>query len=117
MIERVPPDNRTVYIETPCIGKVSMTALPNALPSGDYEIPDGSLFIVKHYPDGNGQNLSIDPFRQLREACLALENLKKLLPAEQPVTADAPSGGMALIGIMLLIVVIFILAIASISQR
>jgi hypothetical protein len=78
-IARVPPDNRTVYIEVPCSGKVSAIAATgeNILPSGEYWIPEGALFTVKNYSAGAG---GIDPFRQLREACFALEAAKSKQP-------------------------------------
>jgi hypothetical protein len=81
-ITRVPPDNRTVYIEVPCTGKVSAVATTpdTLLPLGGYSIPDGALFTVKNYPDTPRQNPFIDPFRQLREACLALEMRKQPPP-------------------------------------
>jgi hypothetical protein len=43
IIERVPPDDRTVRILVPCMGKA--TAIAKAvLPSGEYPVSDGALF-------------------------------------------------------------------------
>ena len=73
-IDGVPPDNRTVHIKVPYLGKVSRTAeAGNELASGGYAIPNGLLFSVKNYPDVE-QPREIDPFQELREACRALEN-------------------------------------------
>jgi type IV secretory pathway TraG/TraD family ATPase VirD4 len=70
-IEKVPPDNRTVFIHSPHTGKVAETAAAqNRLAPGEYAIPDGALFTVKSY-SGSGTN--IDPFAELRlaaQACL-----------------------------------------------
>jgi len=85
-IARVPPDNRIVQIITPCPGKVIETAgsQQNMLPSGEYWIPDGPLFTVKTYPNDDGQDLGIDPFRELREACAALQQVKQRIQQPTP---------------------------------
>jgi type IV secretory pathway TraG/TraD family ATPase VirD4 len=83
-IERVPPDDRTVHIPVPCLGKVAELASTNRLPSGEYAIPDGALFAVKTYAQG----IDIDPFRELREACQAL---KKPPATEQPKSEQEPA--------------------------
>jgi hypothetical protein len=87
-IDRVPPDNRTVFIQVPCSGKVTATAatFQNKLSSGEYWIPQGPLFTVKNY---HGQNAGVDPFRDLREACLALDRLRQL-PRPIPRQLPAP---------------------------
>jgi hypothetical protein len=89
MMERVPPDDRTVHISVPYSGKVSETAATdeNRLPSGEWEISDW-LFTVKNY---GGENSGIDAFSELREACRALElwQMQQQRPvAAQPTSAD-----------------------------
>jgi type IV secretory pathway TraG/TraD family ATPase VirD4 len=82
-IKGVPPDNRTVRIGTPCMGKVTMTAaLPqNRLSSGEYAIPDGPLFTVKAYP---GSESGVDPVGQLRQACRDLPKLQESQESQPP---------------------------------
>jgi len=108
-IERVPPDNRIVHIEVPCIGKVSATAATPQylLPSGEYVIPDAPLFTVKNYLGGKG---GIDPLRELREACRALERQKQLPP---PTSGLRPREKLALLFIG---IVVFLILVIALSQ-
>ncbi|MGH7139812.1 MAG: type IV secretory system conjugative DNA transfer family protein, partial [Pirellulales bacterium] len=88
VIERVPPDDRTVYIPVPYFGKVSETAPKNRLPSGEYAIPDGAaLFTIK---TRNGEAPAFNPLHELREACAALEKLNQRTAVPPPRVA-APS--------------------------
>jgi hypothetical protein len=82
-IDRVPPGSRTVHIKT-LAGKVMATAATpqNALPSGEYWIPDGPIFTVKNYSGGKS---GIDPFEELRDACIDIEARRYLKEQEKQV--------------------------------
>lgn len=87
-IENVPPYGRTVHILTPQSGKVLETAgtPDNALVSGTYRIPEGSLLAIKSYSP-HGQ--ALDPFRELRQAWFDLEEAARRKAEEERLQAEA----------------------------
>jgi hypothetical protein len=120
MIERVPPDDRTVHIPIPCLGKVLAMAATPRLPSGEYGIPEnGVLFSVNSYEQGNG----IDPLHELREACSALSRMGKPTgaptPAEEPASETIPDSDAGIPGFVwlflaaIIIVIIIFIAVAA----
>jgi type IV secretory pathway TraG/TraD family ATPase VirD4 len=106
IIERVPPDSRTVQILAPCLGKVAAIA-KTALPSGEYPTPDGALFVVKNYQE----TTDIDPLRELREACRALEREPK--PALSTPRVHGRSLTMTVAAVIAIVAVVVFVLIAN----
>jgi type IV secretory pathway TraG/TraD family ATPase VirD4/TPR repeat protein len=103
IIERVPPDDRTVRIFVPCLGKVAAIA-KTMLSSGEYPTPDGALFVVKSYQETS----DIDPLRELREACRALERLPKPELPKPPASRRALTMTVATVFAIVAVVIVFL---------